>query len=736
MTDVINSKLNQIKQLIDKRELNEALVLVEEIKKDKQMESKLKVRCLLLKSEILRDKREYKNAEKFAKEAFELSKELKNPLLQFNCLVLMKNTISWQQNEKKDINFSNFACFELERIREEFPKEIENIKRRYLRFYAITHVPIDREKALEYFFDCLSLAEVEGNQKSIASIYGDISTMHMDLGKYSDALKYALDSYKIYEKLNEETSTGDFNEIRSIHNKLSMIYLRLGNLDKNLEHGSKSLNYSKKIGDKFSAAYAYFLIGWGYNGKGMLQKALECGFEAYNIFSEMGESFGAAWGALIIADSYRKKGELNKALRYYSEAEEIYREYGNEFSLARTKQGIGIVYREKGMLEQAENNFKESLDSFIANIDYSPQRPGRDIARSLYYLILISLERNNNSQSIAYLKQLEEFTKQEVGNKLVEHRYSVSKGVFLSRSKDKKNIIKAERLFNQVIDEDIAEIEITVMAIYAQCEINIRKIQETKSGTEILQQSKKLLQRLVNIAERENSFIILAEAYLLQSQIALLEVEIETAEKLLIKALQIAEEKEINVLAIKISNVYDMLLGHLDKWEEFTSYLPSITERLEMTSIEEMLDQLLRFQSLLSNVKIQKEKPALFFIIDNKETTIFAEKFDKYMHQDTMKHLIHIAKENFEKVKIVENYIPRSRFHEHILIMTNIENFLVGYSFVGKSYNSMKKLREFISKIKQSSVFLIFQERSLSSQPLQLEERMGISKMVDEIFLS
>ena len=736
MTETIERKLNKIKQLIDIRELNDAWNLLEEIEKGEHIHLNLKARCLFFRSVILRDKREYKEAEKIAKEAFELSKKVKDPLLQLNCLTLMRNTISWQQNEKKNIEFSTFACSELERIKKQYPSEIETIKRRFLSILALNYIPIDRERAFEYIFESLSLAEKEGNQRIIASIYDVISNMYMDLGKYDEALKYALDSYKLYKKLDEETATGDFNEIRSIHNQLSLIYLRLGQLDKNLDHGIKSLEYSKKIEDDFSAAYACFLIGWGYNGKGMLRKALEYGFKGYNYFSEIGESFGAAWCALIVADSYRKKGDLNEALRYYTEAEEVYREYGNEFALARTQQGIGIVYREKGMLEQAENNFEEALVSFRANINYAPQRPGRDIARSLYYLILISIETNKGDQGLLYLQQLEEFSKQEVGNRLVEHRYAVSKGVFLSKSKNKEERLEAERIFNQIINEDVAEIEVTVLAIYALCEINIRKIQDTKDGIILLQQSEYLLQQLIDLAERENSFIILAEAYLLQSQIALIKVEIETAEKLLVKAQQIAENKEINLLAIRISNVYDVLLGHLDKWEEFTSYLPSIAERLELTSIEEMLNQLLRFQSLLSNVELEIEKPALFFIIDKKGDTIFAEKFDEYLHQDTMDHLILVAKDNYENVKKAEKYIPRYRFHEHILILTNIKDLLVGYCFVGKTYNSIKKLQRFVFEIESLSILNSFQSPSLSLQPLKLEERMEISKLIEDIFLN
>lgn len=735
MTDAIESKMSKIRQLIDMKELDDALNLVEEIKKGLNSNPNLQARGLLLKSEILRDKLEYREAEKIAKEAFELSKETENPILQFDCLKLLKNLLSWQRNEKKDIKFSNFACFELERIKEEYPLEIKKIEREYLSFLALIHTPINRDKAFEYIFESLSIAVKEGDLRDIALIYHFISNMYMDIGKYNKALNYALDSYDIYEKLNEETAIGLFNQEYSIHNQLSMIYLRLGDLDKNIEHGTKSLEYSKKIGDTFSVGYANFLVGWGYNGKGMLNKALECGFEGYNIWTDLGEAFGIAWCALIIADSYRKKGELNEALKFYNEAEEIFREWENEFSLARTQQGLGIVYREKGMFDLAENNFKESLDSFIANINYAVQRPGRDIARSLYYLILISLERNKEDESSKYLEQLKEFAKQEVGNRLVEHRYAVSKGVFLSKSKHKKNRIEAECILNQIINEDIAEFEVTTLAIYALCDLNIRKIQETKNGILLLQQAEDMLQRLVNIAEKENSFTILAEAYLLRSQIALIKLEIETAEKLLIKAQQIVDEKEINTLAVKISNVYDTLLGHLDKWNEFTSHLPSIAERLELTSIEEMLNHLLRFQSLLSEVKIEKEKPALFFILDKSGKTVFAEKFDKNLLEMTVDKILLIAKENHAKVQKSEIYIPRFRYHEHVLIIKVIENLLFGYGFVGKSYNSIKKLENFTQTIQSLPIHHKLRNKVSKSQPLQLEERIEISKIVDEIFL-
>ena len=731
----IEKSIIEIRELIDKGELIEASKLIQDLDIEKCRKLETKARYLLLKSEILRNQGDYFLASDFIKEAFSLSKKAEEPHLQFSILALMRNIIAWHNNEKKMIEFNEFARPELERIQRDFPKEIRAIECRFLRLLASAYLPIDRKKSFKLIFDSLTVAMERGNKGVAASILHSIVIMYMDIADYENALEYAHKCHELCLELGKEKILSPLGDNQNNHGQLGLIYLRLGNLDKTIEHAKKNFELSEKSGDGFGKAYSNFLLGWAYNGLGDFKKALVHAKEGYDYWHEKKELFGAAWCVLIMAAVSRKKGELDQSLNFYFEAEEIYRNWGNEFSLARTLQGIGIVYREKGMLDKATKNFKEALHGFLKNIEYAYERPGREISLSYYYLIIISIENNDLGMAYDYFSKFEKFMKNETGNRIVEHRYLVCKALLQLKSEDSKELIEAEEILNQVISEDLTDFEIYIMTIYSLCELNIKKIQETKNGILLLQQTEDLLNNLNKKAKEENSYSIMSETYLLQSQISLIKLEIEKAEDLLIKAQALAEEHELEPLSVKISNVYDILLGHLDKWDEFTSLLPTIADRLELTNIEEMLDELVRFQSLLSSVTIETEKPSLVFIINNNGNVLFAEKYDPTLLDSTKEQLFNLMSDNRFISAKKHVHIPRFRFHEHLIVYTLIGDLFFGYCYVGQSYQARKKLSKFTEAFFAEKL-LDLSYNDLRTYSFEVEKRTKINSLIDDIFLT
>ena len=731
-------RFESIEKLIEKDDLLSAMGLIDKKEKEDNLDSSQKTRLLLLKGKSLHFKAEYEKAYNIALNALETAKNADNPIAQFCCLSLMETIVSWQQSEKKILAFYSFCHSELERLEQEYPSKIKEVKGRYLSLLGRVLYPIDKEKAFEYIEESLSLTKKEENLGLEASIHHIISHMYTDIGEYNKAIEHALECQSINEKLNEEAiGRGNLRELRSNHSQLGYIYMRTGDNDNCIKYGEKHREYSKEANDEFSQAYGDFLCGTGYGQKGMFRKALEYALEGYDIWIEMGELFGASWCALTAAVNYRKVGELNESLEYYKKTETINRKLGNEFSTARALQGIGIVYKEKGMLEQAENNLREALKIYRENQDYIYTRPGRDIARSLFHLVLISLDRGKYEQSLELLKQLEDYySKQEISNPIVEQLYTVSKGIYLVQTGGEEGLVEAERILNQLVEQETTDIEVTSMAILTLCGINIRKIQETKNGIILFQKTENLLNLLLELARKERSSILLAEVYSLQSQIALVKIEVEEAEKLLIKAQKIAEKGNISSLAIRISNIYDSLLEHLDSWEDFTAHLPSIGEKLELTRIEEMLDELLRFQSLISDVKLEKEEPVLFFIMDESGKTIFAEKFDFDLQDDSMRKLMTLSKDNFGEVSNTENYIPRFKFHDYTVILTAVSDLLFGYVFIGNSYIPIRSMEIFVQEIKTESTLNNISKKAITGESFLLEERINISKIIDQIFVN
>ncbi len=109
----------------------------------------------------------------------------------------------------------------------------------------------------------------------------------------------------------------------------------------------------------------------------------------------------------------------------------------------------------------------------------------------------------------------------------------------------------------------------------------------------ILGEVKDLSSRLLKIAKTQDSHSLLAQTYLLQSKLALLELDVTQAQYLLTQAELTANEKKLRKLAIKISNEYDAIIDR-SKWEKLKKRNASIIERVEASKFNEVLADMIR----------------------------------------------------------------------------------------------------------------------------------------------
>ena len=127
------------------------------------------------------------------------------------------------------------------------------------------------------------------------------------------------------------------------------------------------------------------------------------------------------------------------------------------------------------------------------------------------------------------------------------------------------------------------------------CEILIYELELT-GDEQILKEIDALINRLLEIAESEYLYALLAETYFFKSKVSLLHLDIENSRQLLIKAQKIAKEHDLNRLAKKISNEQDSLLMNLDEWEK------KIEKNTPMSSIRDTPDVSSRYSGSIIHV--------------------------------------------------------------------------------------------------------------------------------------
>jgi hypothetical protein len=98
----------------------------------------------------------------------------------------------------------------------------------------------------------------------------------------------------------------------------------------------------------------------------------------------------------------------------------------------------------------------------------------------------------------------------------------------------------------------------------------------------------------VDAATEQGSTMLQAEALILQSRVALLELDTEEADRLLTQAHVLAKGKGLDRLTARIAGQHRMLLSELSLSEEFRTDVTPLGERAEKAGIVEQIGQMLQ----------------------------------------------------------------------------------------------------------------------------------------------
>ena len=101
---------------------------------------------------------------------------------------------------------------------------------------------------------------------------------------------------------------------------------------------------------------------------------------------------------------------------------------------------------------------------------------------------------------------------------------------------------------------------------------------------------------LYDIAQSQNSSLVIAMALILKTKLSLVEGKVEEASNLLSTAKRIAEEKKLRYLLPKVKYEQETIQSELDKWEELFERKASIQERLQQARVETYIVEAKRIQ--------------------------------------------------------------------------------------------------------------------------------------------
>ena len=616
MNDSIHEKLQNVGQLLNEGDFNNALELLETMPSEEKMIINDKITFFLLKSRLSIKMGELEKAYLAIEKLLSINREEVSHLQLLEALTI-KAELAWhlgnfdeglksvQEGEKLIIDLGN-------------GEDIRENKKRLLSQAGVIHwYRGNLDLASDYHQECLTISEEENDSPSIADSLNNLGLIHQSKGNFNTALEYYEKSLALLEDL------GDKERISRIVSNLGTTYSSKGDQKQALKYLQRTHKLKVELGNNSDIAFSLINLGVIYRMQGNLSNALEYYQKGQRIFEEINDKKGIGLALNNLGDVYQLKGDLNLALEYYQESLTIYEELGIKQDIALSLMNIGEMYRRKRNSDWALRYYNRSLAI------YKELKNDPSSATVLYELVLLALDSNEPILAQEHLETLRQINERS-DSKTVRHRYLIAKALLLKSQKRTRHKMKAEEILSKVVEEEVVDHSLTVTAMIHLCDLLLFELKMT-GEEEILDEVKTLTQKLFSTAKEQSSHLLLAETYVLQSKLALLEMNIEKAQNLLQQALLTAEEKGLRNLAIKIYSEKTSLDAQIEKWRHLIKQKSSINERLELTRLEDLVTRVANNKIDVTEDEVEK------YTVRAKE---IAKKFDEVpIRKYKLKHL-------------------------------------------------------------------------------------------------
>ncbi len=560
------------------------------------------------------------------------------------------------------------------------------------------------------------------------------------LGRVQDALNIA---NQLYE--DSSNSKNPLFLIDAILLKTSIMYLqgRLAQSRENVadcEELLKSAPQEPLEEYKMRKSFYYFLKGFYFFIESEYDDAIEYLEKSIAIMEQHPEILVRNSHIYdILGSCYAEKGELEKALIFHEKCLKHIK--GSSVVAKMTKGGtlssIGYLYYQKNKLDQAIKYFEECLHLL-------EETNAIMFLGNRVYIFLIPLLLDQKSPKIAeqYLERLNQYNKKNriPGNIRI---YKLSKARILKYKNRTRDRAEAEKILieliekhdsimergNRVLSEEFRSVPIEL------CDLYLEELQTTQN-LDILKDIEPYINRLLEDAERTKSYSQQAQTFLLQGQLALIQMNMGDARRYLTNAQKIADDHGLQRLAHAISSEHDKLLEQLAEWENLKKQKAPISERMSLVSLNNTIGRMQGKRAIELAESIDEDS-MLLLILGEGGVLLFSYPFTDEWKFDEELFGGFLTAFNSISDEIFSEGLDRVKFGQHTVLMEPVEKFSVSYLFKGESYIAKQKLTKFVNHLqKNTSIQQTLDKFFRASQVLEVKDFPFLESLIREVFLS
>ncbi|MFX0043408.1 MAG: TIR domain-containing protein [Candidatus Hodarchaeota archaeon] len=550
--------------------------------------------------------------------------------------------------------------------------------------------------------------------------------VHFDLGELEKAFKIA---EELFEKSQEMKLPLFSSDALFIKRQFFSLQARFEEADKTIEQHE---NLFKSIPREDSLEYqerkAYLLLSKGVGSyyQAALDLALTYFNESLALFEQVDpHSIYIATNLWAKAYVYYLKGELHLAVEYNEKASVLIPEakyFWIGFSKSQIYQLMGRIYSEKG-------DFTAALEYYIRVLDIYKSYNFAWMGQAYLNIISVLVAQNNGNQAWNYLQQFKDFN-QKQENKAMMTQYHLAHALILKSSPRMRDRTEAETILKKIV-----ELENWDDALIHLCDLYFEEFQQS-NHMEILDDIQPLIDQLQRNAKQENSYSLLANVKLLQAKVALLQINMVEARKLLTEAQDIAYEHDLQRLAGEISREHDRLLEELKLWDSIKKTRASVTERLKLASVDDVIE---RMQGRLAIEPLEaiEEQPVVLLILIEGNILLLSYPFSEKWKQDDNLLTSFLSAFSTFRDEYFSQGLDRAKFGEETLLLQTPDSFLVCYLFKGQTYSAKQKINYFSDAlIKNTQIIEDLKSASENKKPIEVADYPHIEELIIKSFMS
>jgi len=500
---------------------------------------------------------------------------------------------------------------------------------------------------------------------------------------------------------------GDYKSIRTIlENETELgdaiIYqIKLERMQANYDNAMKlAFTTLEQLKDKplleaqinIELSHCYWYLGKFFEIAQYLDKVLLC-YEQIQIKDEVATE--------VLANYYHLKaissiGEVShqKVIELFSKSAELKIQLNKKRELALSYNNIGYTYF---IADNTQKSMKFLEKSYQINKEINNPESQ---CLNLLNLIQVTVEDENINQAKHYLNLLEEHFNLNPDNKRINTYYRYGKAFILSKSTNIRNKLKAEDIFNDIIQSEFVISSLFVKSIFNLCYLYIYQLKYNFSE-EIYRKVKLLIDKLIKFGQETKTPVNIAKANLLGAKLNILENNISQAKKIILELMQESpnyRDKIVeNIISVELEEVlnYEKLIGKITT----KSLQENVKEDLLLSNL---LDNLI--QNKLSKKEEINEQPVAIFILDEKGKLVFTKVLDlnanikPEMISNFISAINSFSNETFgDSVGYVEKI-----YHNQFQITAKKNtDLLYCYVHSGQSNRSILRINSFINKFEK-----------------------------------